>query len=83
MSGWVQRQPIASIQLHLALCHVAGVILESEQLHRNGYNDSFEHFNIRHEGKEELVNWDVKYYDMLQNLVGGGKAKMRWYFGEF
>lgn len=59
-----------------------GVILESESLHRSGYNDSFEHFNIRHEGKDEIVNWSVEYYDMLQNFLGGGKQKMRWYFDE-
>ena len=23
-----------------------------------------------------------KFYDMLQNKIGGGKPKMRWYFGE-
>ena len=24
----------------------------------------------------------VEFYDKLQNTVGGGKPKMRWYFGE-
>lgn len=28
----------------------------------------------------EAVEWDVKYYDVLQNTVGGGKPKMRWHF---
>ncbi|KAK9818786.1 hypothetical protein WJX74_008854 [Apatococcus lobatus] len=57
-----------------------GVILESEGLHRIGYNDSFGHFSARHEGKEDIIDWNVKYYDMLQNTLGGGKQKMRWYF---
>lgn len=29
-----------------------------------------------------IVDWDEKFYDMLQNKVGGGKPKMCWYFGE-
>ena len=24
----------------------------------------------------------VEFYDKLQNSIGGGKPKMRWYFGE-
>ena len=27
-------------------------------------------------------NWDPKYYDELQNKIGGGIPKMRYYFGE-
>jgi hypothetical protein len=26
------------------------------------------------------VEWDVLYYDKLQNTVGGGKPKMKWHF---
>jgi hypothetical protein len=27
----------------------------------------------------KAVNWDVQYYDILQNTVGGGKPKMKWF----
>ena len=56
----------------------AGVILLSEDLHRVAYNAAFEHFDVRCNG--ELVVWSEEFYDMLQNTVGGGKPKMRWYF---
>ncbi|KAL3701438.1 hypothetical protein R1sor_019460 [Riccia sorocarpa] len=57
-----------------------GVILESEDLHRRAYNLTFEHFNVKCDSK--LVDWDTEFYDVLQNTVGGGKPKMRWYFGK-
>ena len=53
----------------------AGVILESEDLHRNVYNDSFEHFDIKHQGKEELVSWSVPFYDMLSRPLGQRKPE--------
>jgi hypothetical protein len=31
-------------------------------------------------GAAGTVDWDERFYDMLQNTVGGGKPKMRWYF---
>jgi len=31
-------------------------------------------------GAAGIVDWDERFYDMLQNTVGGGKPKMRWYF---
>ena len=43
------------------------------------YNATFEHFDVRCGG--ELVTWSEEFYDQLQNTVGGGKPKMRWYFG--
>ncbi|BBN12753.1 hypothetical protein MPTK1_5g22600 [Marchantia polymorpha subsp. ruderalis] len=55
-----------------------GVILESEDLHRRAYNLTFEHFNVKCGSK--LVDWDTEFYDVLQNTIGGGKPKMRWYF---
>jgi HAD superfamily hydrolase (TIGR01509 family) len=58
-----------------------GVIVESEDLHRRAYNAAFEHFDIKVDGK--LAVWDEEFYDDLQNRVGGGKPKMRWYFGKF
>ena len=60
----------------------AGVILESEVLHRRAYNAAFQHFDIRCGGGEDRVVWSEEFYDDLQNRVGGGKPKMRDYFGE-
>lgn len=82
-----------------------GVILESEDLHRQAYNAAFRQFDVKIDG--HLVHWDVEFYDDLQNRVGegrrvchslrpwrakrvwhlpqtpgGGKPKMRWFFGE-
>ncbi|KAI4345260.1 hypothetical protein L6164_012399 [Bauhinia variegata] len=59
-----------------------GVILESEDLHRRAYNDAFAHFNVRCPSSTEPLNWSSEFYDEFQNLVGGGKPKMRWYFKE-
>ena len=56
-----------------------GVIILSEELHREAYNAAFAHFNVAIDGTP-LV-WDEASYDMLQNTVGGGKPKMRWWFG--
>ncbi|KAL4579499.1 hypothetical protein LXL04_015648 [Taraxacum kok-saghyz] len=59
-----------------------GVILESEDLHRQAYNLAFAHFNVRCPPSAEPLNWDIEFYDVLQNQIGGGKPKMRWYFKE-
>lgn len=60
-----------------------GVILESENLHRQAYNDAFSHFDVRcPSSSPESLNWSLEFYDKFQNLVGGGKPKMRWYFKE-
>ncbi|KZV46749.1 haloacid dehalogenase-like hydrolase domain-containing protein-like [Dorcoceras hygrometricum] len=61
-----------------------GVILESEHLHRQAYNDAFAHFNVRCPSSFSTgpLNWSPEFYDELQNLIGGGKPKMRWYFKE-
>ncbi|XP_073126035.1 haloacid dehalogenase-like hydrolase domain-containing protein At4g39970 [Henckelia pumila] len=61
-----------------------GVILESEHLHRQAYNDAFAHFNVRCPSPSSSgpLNWSLEFYDELQNLIGGGKPKMRWYFKE-
>lgn len=48
---------------------------QSESLHREAYNTMFREFEIDY-------RWDEEYYDQLQNKVGGGKPKMRYYFGE-
>ncbi|XP_047324158.1 haloacid dehalogenase-like hydrolase domain-containing protein At4g39970 [Impatiens glandulifera] len=60
-----------------------GVILDSEQFHRQAYNDAFSHFNVRSpSSSSQPLNWSLEFYDKFQNLVGGGKPKMRWYFNE-
>lgn len=59
-----------------------GVILESEDLHRQAYNDAFSHFNVRCSPSSQRLNWASDFYDVLQNTIGGGKPKMRWYFKE-
>ncbi|CAA0841810.1 Haloacid dehalogenase-like hydrolase domain-containing protein [Striga hermonthica] len=61
-----------------------GVILESEHLHRQAYNDAFAHFNVRcpSSPSPSPLNWSEEFYDELQNQIGGGKPKMRWYFKE-
>lgn len=59
----------------------AGVIVESEDLHREAYNAAFAHFKACIGGKQDVIDWSEEFYDDLQNKVGGGKAKMRWYFG--
>lgn len=57
--------------------------MESEELHRVAYNATFQHFEIRPGGSEnEVAHWSVEFYDKLQNSIGGGKPKMRWYFGK-
>ncbi|KAI5083126.1 hypothetical protein GOP47_0002869 [Adiantum capillus-veneris] len=57
-----------------------GVILESEDLHRRAYNAAFTHFNVVCPGSAQPLEWTSHFYDQLQNQIGGGKPKMRWYF---
>ncbi|XP_068638012.1 haloacid dehalogenase-like hydrolase domain-containing protein At4g39970 [Aristolochia californica] len=68
--------------LHALIFDCDGVILESEHLHRTAYNDAFAHFNVRC-SPSEVLNWGEEFYDVLQNQIGGGKPKMRWYFKEY
>lgn len=35
---------------------------------------------VRCPGEPSPVSWSEEFYCMLQNTVGGGKPKMRWYF---
>ncbi|KAL4366788.1 hypothetical protein GQ457_05G014670 [Hibiscus cannabinus] len=72
----------ASRSLQALIFDCDGVILESEHLHRQAYNDAFAHFNVRCPPSSQPLNWDLEFYDVLQNLIGGGKPKMRWYFKE-
>ncbi|XP_012844916.1 PREDICTED: haloacid dehalogenase-like hydrolase domain-containing protein At4g39970 [Erythranthe guttata] len=82
-----RRPPLVvtvSAALQALIFDCDGVILESEHLHRQAYNDAFEHFNVRcpSSSSSHPLNWTPEFYDVFQNLVGGGKPKMRWYFKE-
>eukprot|EP00892_Ulva_mutabilis_P010538 jgi/Ulvmu1/7857/UM004_0088.1 len=68
----------AHAQLEAVIFDCDGVILESEDLHRRAYNAAFANFDVKCNG--EPVEWSEEFYDELQNTVGGGKPKMRWYF---
>ncbi|KAJ6851060.1 putative haloacid dehalogenase-like hydrolase domain-containing protein [Iris pallida] len=71
----------SSSPLHALIFDCDGVILESEHLHRQAYNDAFAHFDVRCPPSSSApLHWDVHFYDDLQNRIGGGKPKMRWYF---
>ncbi|KAM5577193.1 haloacid dehalogenase-like hydrolase domain-containing protein [Rosa sericea] len=70
----------SSAALQALIFDCDGVILESEHLHRQAYNEAFAHFNVR--CSSQTLNWDLAFYDQLQNQIGGGKPKMRWYFKE-
>lgn len=77
-------------QLKAVIWDCDGVLLESEELHRAAYNAAFARFNVRCPGDgtttgsgcaaNSVLEWSTKFYDVLQNTVGGGKPKMRWYF---
>ncbi|TXG60172.1 hypothetical protein EZV62_014745 [Acer yangbiense] len=49
-----------------------GVILESEHLHRQAYNDAFSHFNVScNSSSQQPLNWASDFYDVLQNQEHG------------
>ncbi|KAK3123723.1 hypothetical protein QOZ80_8AG0635100 [Eleusine coracana subsp. coracana] len=75
--------PTSATSLDALIFDCDGVILESEHLHRQAYNDAFAHFGVRCAlDSADPLYWDEAFYDELQNQIGGGKPKMRWYFGE-
>ncbi|KAL6859064.1 hypothetical protein ACP4OV_018066 [Aristida adscensionis] len=76
--------PPSASSLDALIFDCDGVILESENLHRQAYNDAFAHFGVRCPpgGAADPLYWDEAFYDELQNQIGGGKPKMRWYFGK-
>ncbi|VVA34441.1 PREDICTED: haloacid [Prunus dulcis] len=81
LSVSVSASSSSSLQALIFDCD--GVILESEHLHRQAYNEAFAHFNVRcSSSASQPLNWDLHFYDQLQNQIGGGKPKMRWYFKE-
>jgi len=74
----------ASSSLDALIFDCDGVILESENLHRQAYNDAFAHFGVRcPPASADTLYWDEAFYDELQNRIGGGKPKMRWYVRKF
>ncbi len=56
-----------------------GVIVETEEMHRVAYNAAFTKYGLKLQSGEK-VEWSKEYYDILQNTVGGGKPKMKYYF---
>ncbi|KAL8133990.1 haloacid dehalogenase-like hydrolase domain-containing protein At4g39970 [Apium graveolens] len=78
----VSASASASRSLEALIFDCDGVILESEHLHRQAYNDAFSHFNVVVPPSSQPLNWSLEFYDVLQNQIGGGKPKMRWYFKE-
>jgi hypothetical protein len=75
--------PASATSLDALIFDCDGVILESENLHRQAYNDAFAHFRVRcSPDSADLLYWDEAFYDKLQNQIGGGKPKMRWYARE-
>ncbi|CAK9320579.1 unnamed protein product [Citrullus colocynthis] len=79
-----KRFPLSvSAALQALIFDCDGVILESEHFHRQAYNDAFAHFDVRcPNSASQPLNWSIEFYDELQNRIGGGKPKMRWYFRE-
>ncbi len=56
-----------------------GVIIETESIHLTAYNAAYKKNGLTNPDGSDVF-WSVEYYDMLQNTVGGGKNKMRFYF---
>jgi len=57
-----------------------GVLVETEELHRQAYNRAFADYGLTLPGQSSVIEWSVEYYDILQNSVGGGGPKMFHYF---
>ncbi|KAL6644628.1 hypothetical protein ACP70R_016236 [Stipagrostis hirtigluma subsp. patula] len=83
VSAAASPAPASASSLDALIFDCDGVILESEHLHRQAYNDAFAHFGVRCQpDAADPLYWGEAFYDELQNQIGGGKPKMRWYFGE-
>jgi len=78
-AGLVELKVVRPFPKFALLFDCDGVIVETEELHRLAYNESFSAFDLKIDGVP--VEWTVDYYDILQNTVGGGKPKMKWHFG--
>ena len=68
-----QAAPVAAKLPQAIIFDCDGVLLESEELHRITYNETFAAEDID-------LEWSSEYYEMLQNSVGGGKEKFRYHF---
>lgn len=68
-----RRAPRAAAATPALIFDCDGVIVESEELHRLSYNECWAAAGLGFE-------WSYEFYEDLQNKVGGGKEKMRWYF---
>lgn len=68
-----RRTPRAAAATPALIFDCDGVIVESEELHRLSYNECWAAAGLGFE-------WSYEFYERLQNEVGGGKEKMRWYF---
>jgi phosphoglycolate phosphatase-like HAD superfamily hydrolase len=69
-----------------------GVLVDTEELHRICYNKSFQQHQTGWNNScitlmvyrpRIGVVWNEELYEMLQNSIGGGKEKIRWYFTQF
>jgi phosphoglycolate phosphatase-like HAD superfamily hydrolase len=72
------KASITSNPKYALLFDCDGVIVLTEELHRLAYNGAFQDFALKI--GDTPVDWNVQYYDILQNTVGGGKPKMKWHF---
>ena len=77
-SASTSKTSITSNPKYALLFDCDGVIVLTEELHRLAYNGAFQDFNLK--VGDAPVEWNVEYYDVLQNTVGGGKPKMKWHF---
>ena len=75
-----QKASVTSNPKYALLFDCDGVIVLTEELHRLAYNGAFQDYNLKI--GETPVDWNVEYYDVLQNTVGGGKPKMKWHFNK-
>ncbi|KAM7527790.1 hypothetical protein LguiB_031200 [Lonicera macranthoides] len=61
-----------------------GVILKSEHLHRQAYNDAFSHVNVicpsSSSSSSDPLNRSCDFYDDLQNRIGGGPFSIFFLF---
>lgn len=82
LSSPIGEHAVSSPPVEALIFDCDGVIVESEGIHREAYNAAFKEFNVNCPGQEGSLVWTEEFYDVLQNTVGGGKPKMKWYFGK-
>lgn len=72
----ISANAVADASQYALIFDCDGVIVESEELHRVSYNQCWAEANLGFE-------WSYEFYEKLQNSIGGGKEKMRWYFNTY